>query len=165
MSEPIQVEPPKKLGRPPNSERATPASSPLKKGKRTWKPAALNEFFDKEPGFTYRMANKDPYTLAQRKQEGWETVNATAGKGVTYQDPARVGTDGKPLTSAIEGPDWILQRVPDETADEMRAYYQGETDRRTSGLTAHIKKEAREQGTNTHGEITIESRKGTQIID
>lgn len=145
-------------GRPPKVEQP-------KRGKRSWKPAALNEFFNKEPGYRYRMASKDPYILAKRKQEGWETVSATTGNGEAYQDPSRVGTDGKQLTSVIEGPDWILQRVPDEIADDMIAYYQEETDRRTSGLTAHLKKEVGREGASTHGEITINSRKGTQIID
>lgn len=159
--QPIQAEQPeaKRLGRPPKAEQ------PLKKGKRSWKPATLNEFFDKEPGYRYRMASKDPFTLAKRKQEGWETVSALSGNGEKHQDPQRVGLDGKALTSAIEGPDWILQRVPEEIAQEMDSYFQDENDRRTAGLTSHLKKEIHGQGTSTHGEITINSRKGTQIID
>lgn len=143
-----------KLGRPP-----------LKKGKSTWKPASLNEFNNKEEGYRYRMSRKDPENLAKKASEGWETVSGINGNSTKQAEPERIG-DAKKLTSVQEGRDWILQRIPEEQAKERDAYYQNETDRRTAGLTAHIKNEIKNKGGDApvHGEITITSRQGEQKI-
>jgi hypothetical protein len=138
---------------------------PIKKGKSTWKPASLNEFTDKEEGYRYRMSRKDPENLAKKEQEGWENVSKINGSATEHVAPERIG-DHKPLTSVREGRDWILQRIPEEQAKERDAYYQSESDRRTAGLTAHIKKEIKDKGGNApvHGEITISTRQGEQKL-
>lgn len=135
----------------------------LKKGKSSWTPASLNEFSDKEDGYRYRMSRKDPDNLAKKAQEGWETVSKL-NADTKYDDPERI-EDGKGLTSVLEGRDWVLQRIPEETAKKRDEYYNGETERRVSGLTAHVKKEIGKTGGQAHGEITISSRNGTQVID
>ncbi len=130
-----------------------PGRPPLvKKGKSSWKPASLNEFNDKEDGYRYRMARKDPENLARKASEGWETVSKVNSPDTKHVDAGR---------------DWILQRIPEELAQERDAYYQNENDRRTAGLTAHVKREMQNKGGNApvHGEITISSRSGTQVIE
>lgn len=136
----------------------------VKKGKRSWKPASLNEFDNKEPGYRYRMVRKDPDNLAKKESEGWEKVSAIQGSKTEHNDPQRIN-EPKRLTSVQEGKDWVLARMPEELAQERDDYYQNETNRRVAGLTAHMKKETAAQGTNTHGNITISSRTGTQIIE
>lgn len=144
-------------GRPAKQEDA------LKKGNSSWKPASLNEFTDKDPGYRYRMSRKDPQNLSKKSQEGWETVSGIQGSQTSHDDPKRI-EHGKPLTSVHEGHDWVLQRIPEEIAQKRDEYFNGETERRTSGLTAHIKKEMGKEGAAAHGDITISSRKGTQTI-
>lgn len=142
-------ESPKRLGRPP-----------LKKGKASWQPASLNEFEGKEEGFRYRMSSKDPKNLAKKDQEGWETVTG----GIKHIDAGRID-DGAKMTSVYEGHDWVLQRIPEEVAQDRDAYWNKETARRTAGLTAHIKKDLSKDSAEVHGEITISSRNGTQVIN
>lgn len=135
----------------------------LKKGKSSWKPASLNDFNNKEEGYRYRMSRKDPVNLQKKADEGWETVSAIQSSETSHNSPDKI-EQGKPLTSVREGHDWILQRIPEELAQGRDDYYNAETERRTAGLTAHIKKEMAKEGAGMHGDITISSRKGTQTI-
>jgi len=136
----------------------------IKKGNASWKPASLNEFSNKEPGYRYRMSRKDPDNLSKKAQEGWETVSSKDSSQTKHIDPERI-SDGKPLTSVNEGHDWVLQRIPEELAQARDRYYDNENERRIAGLTAHVKKDVANVGGNTHGEITISSRKGTKTIE
>lgn len=136
----------------------------LRKGHSSWKPASLNEFTDKEPGYRYRMVNKDPNNLAKKKQEGWETVSGIQSSQTSHEPPPNKIEYGKPLTSVNEGHDWILQRIPEDLAQGRDAYFNAETERRTAGLTAHIKNDLSKEGAGMHGDITISSRKGMQTI-
>lgn len=131
----------------------------LKKGNTSWKPASLNEFSDKEDGYRYRMSRKDPNNLSKKSQEGWETVSAIQSSSTKHQEDGRI-EHGKPLTSVLEGTDWVLQRIPEDLALQRDAYHNNEVDRRVRGLTDHIKKDFGKEGAETHGEITISSRKG-----
>lgn len=131
----------------------------LKKGNSSWKPASLNDFINKEDGYRYRMSRNDPANLAKKAQEGWETVSGVNNSDTKHEATNRVD-HGKPLTSVQEGHDWVLQRIPEELAKERDEYYNNESERRVAGLTAHIKKDLGKEGADTHGEITISSRKG-----
>lgn len=148
------MEEPKRIGRPP-----------LKKGKSSWKPASVTDVVDKEPGYRYRWCNKDGDNLSKKAIEGWETVSGlTSDKTKLSEERFQ---DGKNLTSIYEKHDVILQRIPEELAQERDAYFNNQTSRRTAGLTAHLKKEIKEKGGNAqvHGDITISSRQGTQVIE
>lgn len=142
----------KKAGRPP-----------LKKGKPAWRPASVTNVVDKEPGYRYRWCNKDIDNLSKKELEGWETVSKLSSDK-TRPSEERF-QDGKNLTSTYEKHDLILQRIPEDIAQERDAYFQNENVRRTAGLTAHLKKEIKPTGASLHGEITISSRTGTQIIE
>lgn len=143
------------------------STNPPKKGRPSWKPASVTDVANKEPGYRYRWSNKTPDNLAKKEAEGWETVS-----GVT-SDQAQAVSDhkmdsGKNLTSVHEKRDVILQRIPEETAQQRDAYMNEKTQKRTLGLTAHLKKEIRTNAGNAplHGNITISSLKGgEQIID
>lgn len=140
-----------------------PKQDGLKKGNSSWKPASVTEVVNKEDGYRYRWSNKSADNLAKKAAEGWETVS-----GLQSDNATPVGnriTDGANMTSVYEKHDLILQRIPEETARERDAYYSAETERRTAGLTAHIKKDLGKEGAATHGDITISSRKGTQVIE
>jgi len=149
-------------GRPP--KKISDMDTGLKKGRSSWKPASLNEFMNKEEGYRYRMVRKDAENLAKKKAEGWETVSGLDSSNTAQIDPGRI-EHGKSLTSTQEGKDWILQRIPEEMALERDEYFNKENQRRVGGLTAHVKKEINKEGAAAHGEITISSRRGTQVIE
>ena len=159
MNEATEV---RKPGRPPKQE----SSIGMKKGKASWKPASITEVSDKDPGYRYRWVNKNPDNLAKKEQEGWEPVSKLSSDKASYVDPDRI-QDGKQLTSTYEKHDCILQRLPEDIAKERDAYMNRESARRVGGLTAHLKKDMAKDGVNApiHGDITISSRKGTQVID
>lgn len=144
-----------------NKQKGLPA---VKKGKSSWKPASAIEVVNKDPNYRYRWSAKTPDNLAKKDLEGWETVSDLQGDSVEHIDADRI-EDGKKITSVYEKHDCILQRIPEEIAQERDAYINSETARRTKGLTAHLKKEIGKEGGVTHGDITISSRRGTEIID
>jgi hypothetical protein len=136
--------------------------SAVKKGRPSWVPASLNVFFDKEEGYRYRMSRKDSSNLAKKAQEGWENVSGIQSVDTKHESAGRIH-DGSSLTSVQEGRDWVLQRIPEDVALERDEYYNREAGRRIQGLTAHVKESVR--GASLHGDITISSRKGTEIIE
>lgn len=131
----------------------------LKKGKPTWQPASRLDFLGKEDGYRYHVARKDPDNLAKKKAEGWENVSALQSPGTEHQDPNKI-EHGKPLSSVLEGTDWILQRMPEDLAQARDEYMDNERKRRVSALTAHIGQDLNKAGAEAHGEITISTRKG-----
>jgi len=159
---------PRRPGRPRQTEEVEmpKKASALKKGNSSWTPASLNEFTGKEDGYRYRMSRKDAQNLSKKAQEGWENVSSMQSGNITQDSTNRIG-DGAQLTSTHEGHDWILQRIPEEVARERDAYFNNESQRQVKGLTSHFKNEMKKHGGNapTHGEISISSRAGTQIID
>lgn len=137
----------------------------LKKGNPTWSPANVAEILGKEEGYRYRKLRKDPTNLANKEQEGWEIVSGINGSKTTSEAGAGRINDGKALGSVREGTDWVLGRIPEETALGRDDYYNKENARRVSGLTAHVKKEVGKEGAQTHGNITVSSRMGEQVIE
>lgn len=137
--------------------------SNVKKGKPSWKPAAVTDVTGKEEGYRYRWVNKDPDNLAKKEAEGWETVSK-----LTSDKVHPVNEPNKSVTSVFEKRDVILQRIPEDIAQERDAYMNDKTQRRTLGLTAHVKKEIGNKAGNApvHGNITIGSLKnGEQVIE
>lgn len=151
----------------PGRPKATTTEPAVKKGKPSWKPASVTDVLDKESGFRYRWANKMPDNLAKKEAEGWETVSKLKGDSAKAADDGKIQT-GKNLTSIYEKHDLVLQRIPEDVAQERDGYFKEQTARRTMGLTAHLKKEIRTKGGNApvHGNITISSLKeGEQVIE
>ena len=140
------------------------STSGIKKGKTSWKPASVTDVTNKEDGYRYRWANKTPDNLAKKLQEGWETVSGITSDGSQAVDDGKMSS-GKKLTSIYEKHDVILQRIPEEVAQERDAYYADRTKKQTLGLTSHFKNEIKKEGNvPTHGEITISSLRDTQVI-
>lgn len=145
-------------------ENRLPKQAPVKKGNSSWKPASVLDVIDKEPGYRYRWSSKSPDNLAKKQAEGWETVNGLTSDQSEHLDSGRID-DGKPLTTIRERKDCILQRIPEEEAQLRDEYYNKENARRTTGLTSHIKNDMAKEGAATHGNITISSTRGEQVID
>lgn len=138
----------------------------MKKGKPTWKPASVTDVIDKEPGKRYRWLNKNPDNLAKKQAEGWELANGLSSDKASAVDDGKIHS-GHQLTSTYEKRDVILASMPEELAEARDAFMNEKTHRRTVGLTAHVKRELGGKGGNApiHGNITISSLKGEQVID
>lgn len=142
-----------------------PKQPEAKKGRPSWKPASVTDVTDKDPGYRYRWSNKKADNLAKKDAEGWETVSkGTSADNASLVDDGKMNS-GKKLTSIYEKHDVVLQRIPEEIAQERDAYMNEKTRRRTVGLTAHFKREAKSEGAPVHGDITISSLRGQQKID
>lgn len=137
----------------------------IKKGNDTWSPANVAEIQGKEDGYRYRKIRKDPDNISKKAQEGWELVSGVNGQNTTSQAGAGRINDGTAITSVREGTDWVLGRMPEEEAQKRDAYFNNESKRRIAGLTSHLKKEMGKDGAAIHGDITISSRRGEQVID
>jgi len=135
-----------------------PKTEAVKSGRTSWQPASVTEVTNKEEGYRYRWVIKDPHNLAKKEQEGWEKVDGLQANKVSIKDEGARVSDPTRMTSLYEKHDVILQRIPEELAEQRDAYYNNETARRTQGLTAHIKKEMGKEGAETHGDITISTR-------
>lgn len=146
-------------GRPPKHEEL---AEPVKKGKPTWKPANIDDVFDKEPGFRYRKIAKDPRNLARKEAEGWELLSGIAGSVTTMEKGYGRIDDGKPLTSTREGYDYVLGRLPEETAQARDEYINNKTARQIAGLKRQTQKDSPDAP--IHGSISMEKRGIRTII-
>lgn len=138
----------------------------MKKGKPTWKPASIVDVVDKDPSKRYRLVNKDPDNMAKKRSEGWEIESGVNVSNAKIPSDGRAET-GNQLTSTYERKDVILMSMPEELAQSRDEYMNEKTRKRTLGLTAHLKREIKDKGGNApiHGDITISSYRGEQIID
>jgi hypothetical protein len=137
---------------------------PVKKGRPSWKPASVLDVIGKEDGYRYRWSNKAKDNLHKKEAEGWETLNGLQADGAKHVSSGRIN-DGAKLTSIYEKHDCVLQRIPEEVAQARDEYYQQQNARQIAGLTSHIKKDLAKDGAVAHGDITISSRRGTQVIE
>lgn len=146
-------------GRPPKEE-----SVEIKKGRSSWQPASILDVFDKEPGFRYRIAEKSQRNIAKKLREGWEMVSAIASPQ-TGNNAIGNGIDlGKSLTSVNEGHDYVIMRMPEETASLRDAYINNENNRSTMALKRMAADDMRKTGAPVHGSITMEKRGIKTII-
>lgn len=138
--------------------------SEAKKGNPTWKPANVDDVFDKEEGYRYRKLNKDPRNMAKKLAEGWEPLSDTAGAKTQMEGGYGRINDGKPLTSVREGYDYVLARMPEEMAEQRDAHYNAETSRRMAALKRQTRDELRQSDAPVHGSISIEKRGVRTVI-
>lgn len=148
----------------PSAVKTASSEIKLEKGRPSWKPAAVLDVTDKEDGYRYRWSSKNPENLARKGSEGWETVSGVNGEGAKLVPSGRMN-DGSNLTSIQEKHDCVLQRIPEEIAQERDAYFDQENARRISGLTSHIKKDIKNAGGEAHGEIIVSSREGIKTYE
>lgn len=134
-------------GRPPNE---------VKKGKPTWKPANIDDVFDKEPGYRYRWINKDPKNMARKEAEQWEIISDLAGNATTSEAGYGRIDAGKPLTSVREGYDRVLARIPEDIAQARDEFINAKTRRQTQALKSQTQKDLGDAP--VHGSISMEQR-------
>lgn len=154
------LEDPKRLGKSPQKEQGIG----IKKGLPTWKPASRTDVKNKELGYRYRWVEKSPDNIAKKEAENWEKVTPLVADNSSPTDDGKI-LSGKRLTSTHEKHDLILMRIDEDSAQQRDAYMNNKTKRSTLGLTAHIKNEMKGNNTSVHGNITISSLRGEQVID
>lgn len=136
---------PKTLGRP-------------KKGKPTWKPAAMLDVAEKVPGFRLRWASNDSLNLQRKQSEGWVFATEITGVDAKHDHPEKTG-DGHSMTGVTEYRDLVLMALPDDLAEARDAYFIEKTDLQTRDLKRNLEKDlANEDGKSAsiHGKIVIE---------
>lgn len=146
-------------GRPPKQEE------PAKKGKRSWTPSNLGDIIDKEPGYRYRRVHKDETNIAKKREEGWEFVSALNSPRTKAIHPESRPDEPNPLTSNVEGRDWVAMRLDEETAQERDAFYREKTNRLEKRIYTQTKQELAKEGASLHGQITAERKGVTRTIE
>ena len=105
-----------------------------KKGKKSWKPAALLNTHDKPEGYELRWVDtSDPANYARRKADGWTPVSQITNTKTGHDRPDHMG-DGKPLTTVTEYRGSVLCALPTEDYQAHREYFAQMTKRQTAGL-------------------------------
>lgn len=153
------------VGRPPKNQTEQVA---VKKGKPTWKPADAVDIQDKDPNYTYRIIEKSPRNIDKKRREGWEILSGINAQGESLQRGYGRIDDGKPLTSSLEGHDYVIGRIPNELAEARREYVQQKTDRMERALMSNTKKDmAKATGGagSIHGSIMMEKRGVRTVIE
>lgn len=151
-------------GRPPKAV----SELPIKKGNPTWKPANVDDTFDKEDGFRYRWINEDQTNLLKKELEGWEIVSDIAGSKTKSEVGYGRINDGAQQTSVRKRVGQILARIPIEEAEKRDSYFNAKTDRSLSAMRKNMSAEMpRDKAGNVapvHGSITIEKRGIKNVI-
>lgn len=144
-------------GRPPNSPEA-------KKGHPTWKPANVDETYDKEGGYRYRWLNEDSSNISKKELENWEIVSDTAGTKTKSDIGYGRIDDGKPLTSVRKRVGQVLGRIHEDAAEGRDMFFNAKSQRFVSSLKRDAKEGLSREGAPIHGSITIEKKGIRNII-
>ena len=137
--------------------------TPVKKGKKSWRPARKLDALNKAPGFRYRYVSTDYANLQKKLAEGWEFVNPSTGIPGQHNPSAREIADGKNLDTVQKMRELVLMALPEEIALERDAYHAQKTRHRAqaleNSLTQDLDKAASATGSRhkavAHGSIKI----------
>lgn len=155
------------IRRGPGRPKASEQVEPVKKGKRSWKPASVINVAPR-PGYTPRMINKDPDNMARKMAEGWEIESRLNSPQSSQTEGYGRIHDGKPLTTVTERHDCILAWMPDDLVESRREIMQQRTKRLEQALVRDSKRDMAKatggQG-QIHGTIQIEKRGVKTVIE
>lgn len=126
-----------------------------KKGKPTWKPAAMLDVPEKVPGFRLRWCDKDALNLQRKKAEGWIMANEINGIHAEHDHPEKTG-DGHSMTSVTEYRDLVLMALPEDLGKARDKYFNEKTEQQTRGLKRDLEEEMSGGSAEVHGKIVIE---------
>lgn len=116
-----------------------------KKGKKSWRPAALLNTHDIPEGYQARWVNtQDPANAARRRADGWTPITDVTNAKAGHVRPDHI-EDGKPLTTVTEYRGSTLMVLPDEDYREHREFFNEQTRRQTAGLREAAEQRNREK--------------------
>lgn len=126
-------------------------SAVVKKGKRSWRPAAHLDILKKDPNKQYRWCDKDPANLIRKQAEGWRFSNAE------HVRPEYVD-DGTPLTSTTEHRELVAMEIDVETVAARKEYHDERTNAFERAIMRNAKADIRKLNpeAEAHGKIIIE---------
>lgn len=128
----------------------------IKKGKPTWKPAAMLDVTSPVKGFRTRWCSNDPLNIQRKKAEGWVMATEVNGIDTEHEHPEKTG-DGHSLTSVTEYRDLVLMALPEELGKARDEYFNEKTEQQTRGLKRDLEEEVESGGAaQVHGKIVIE---------
>lgn len=133
--------------------RGRPAKA-VKKGSRSWAPAAPLGIKSKDPAYRLRWVHAEPANMLRKRAEGWEQ----AGRNDAVHDrPNGVESGAGTPAGVLEYRDMVLMKIPEEMAQEREVYYRTQAQQQLSGLTARAKTEINARtGALVDGEIKID---------
>lgn len=139
-------------------EQPVKDKEPVKKGTRSWKPAAMLDVRDKAPGFRYRWTDKDRANLDRKQAEGWVYASDLTGAAAEHAHPGKTG-DGKPLTTTPEYRELVLMALPEELGEARDRYFNERTDQQERGIKRDLDKNLSREGgerARSYGKVVID---------
>ena len=114
--------------------------------RKPWRPVRKLETPPAPPGFTYRwiresmLGQEDRANVSRRLREGWELV-----KGTDLPSEWQLPTADSHSRHAgiVYNEGLLLAKIPDETVEERRAYYQGKSHDAVSALDNSVFNQSR----------------------
>jgi len=128
-----------------NSDR-TPRSAESRdkiSRRKPWQPPSLLDAPPPPQGYVYRwiresmIGQNDPANMSKRIREGWEPVRAE-----DYPDFEAPSIDDGKHAGVIGVGGLILAKIPKETVDERRAYYQNVADQQIQAVDNDLMRES-----------------------
>lgn len=105
--------------------------APVKKGKRSWRPASYLDVSDKDDGFRYRWVLNDPQEVRRRLAEGLSFVNETTRIPGNREFEGQAENE---LTSIREVRELVLMAIPEEDAQARDEWVREQTRKQTISL-------------------------------
>lgn len=116
-----------------------------KKGRKSWRPAALLNTHDIPEGYQARWVNTaDPANQARRFADGWQPLSSVTNTKAGHVRPDHI-EDGKPLTTVTEYRGSTLCVLTNEDYREHREHFNEMTRRQTAGLREKAEARNRDQ--------------------
>ena len=127
-------------------ESETHAKSPRRK---PWRPVRKLDTPPAPPGYTYRwiresmLGQEDRANVSRRLREGWELVRGT---DLPSDWPLPTADDHSRHAGIVYNEGLLLAKIPDETVEERRDYYEGKSQDAVSALDNTMFSETRKDG-------------------
>lgn len=126
----------------------------VKKGNRSWQPAAPLGIKAKDPSSRLRWVHAESANMLKKRAEGWE--QADVGDAV-HDRPNGVESGAGTPAGVLEYRDMVLMKMPEEMAREREAYYRNTSQEQLQGLKTRAKRDIRSKtGVSVEGDITID---------
>ena len=133
----------------------------IKKGTKSWKPAAYLPIKDAPKGYRAKWCLDEPANIERLEQEGWLHPHQVGqGTNVQRQDRATI-EDGKNLTpNAKKFRELRLMYLPMEDFEARQEYIAQQNQNQVRGLKRHLKDQVSDGGgskaATVYGKIVIE---------
>lgn len=127
---------------------------PVKKGSRSWVPAAPLGIKSRDPAARLRWVSTESANMLKKRAEGWEMASKN---DAVHDRPNGVESGVGTSAGVLEYRDMVLMKIPEEMARAREDYYREAAQQQLAGLTARAKNDIRSKtGAVIDGEIKID---------